>query len=160
MELKKLTAKEIIDILIENTDLSNFDEGICSTNEPKGFVPSEELAEKIKLNKKYEKEWEYNGKSWDRDDKHYINKKAHRYPSDLQKKEYHNFLGLGNVEFVDRYGGEDCGSEYWTIYYFKDHDVYLKVEGWYQSFRGVEYDSFGDCVIEVKPKTKTVTVYE
>ena len=52
MELKKLTAKEIIDILIENTDLSNFDEGICSTNEPKGFVPSEELAEKIKLNKK------------------------------------------------------------------------------------------------------------
>ena len=160
MELKKLTAKEIIDILIENTDPNNFDEGICYITDPEGFVPSEELVEKIKLHEKYEKEWEDNGGSWDDNDKHYINKKDHSYPFELQKKEYHNFLGLGNVEFVDRYGGEGCGSEYWAIHYFKDHDVYLKVEGWYQSHYGVDYDSFEDCVTEVKPKTKTVTVYE
>lgn len=59
---------------------------------------------------------------------------------------------------VEQYGGEDQGSDYYTIWKFKrDGEVcYVKFEGWYQSFVGAEFEEF----IEVTPKQKTITVFE
>lgn len=48
------------------------------------------------------------------------------------------------VEHVDNYGGEDQGSEYWSVYSFtKGTEVqYVKFNGWYQSYNGSEYDEW------------------
>lgn len=52
------------------------------------------------------------------------------------------------VRHVDNYGGEDCGAEYWSVYEFslttKDssESVYVKFNGWYQSYNGSEYEEW------------------
>lgn len=63
-----------------------------------------------------------------------------------------------SIDFVDSYGGEDMGSEYWTVYKFtKDgEELYVKFSGWYQSYSGAEYEGFSF----VQPKEKMVTYYE
>ena len=62
--------------------------------------------------------------------------------------------------FVDSYGGEGRGDEYWSVYKFTDNntgeEVYVKFDGWYQSYNGAEYEN---CFV-VQPKEKTVVVYE
>ena len=61
---------------------------------------------------------------------------------------------------VDHYGGEDQGSDYYTVYEFKDDSleetVYIKFQGWYASHYGTEYQNFEI----VTPQQRTVTVYE
>ena len=61
-------------------------------------------------------------------------------------------------EFVDRYGGEDQGSEYWSVYSFSDsmQVVFIQFDGWYASYDGSTYDSF----FEVQPVEKMITVFE
>lgn len=66
-------------------------------------------------------------------------------------------LGLGKSESVyyDRQG-----SSYDTmvqVIYFKDHDVYISLSGYYSSQEGTEWD--GDYQ-QVYAKTKMITVYE
>ena len=68
-------------------------------------------------------------------------------------------LGLGESEEVDQYGGEGEGDRWWSIKHFKDHDVYIKIRGFYASHIGTDFYSWND-VTEVKPTEKTVTVYE
>lgn len=48
------------------------------------------------------------------------------------------------VKHVDRYGGEDKGSEYWSVYTFSNANeaVYVKFNGWYQSYDGSEFDAW------------------
>jgi hypothetical protein len=69
------------------------------------------------------------------------------------------FKGI-SFKLVDSYGGEDQGSDYYTVYKFTDNDtgeeVYAKFQGWYQSYDGAEYESWSF----VQPKEKTVIVYE
>jgi hypothetical protein len=66
-------------------------------------------------------------------------------------------LGLGKITTVDHYGGEGKGEEYWTVYHFKDHDVYIRIDGFYSSYCGVEfYDGYG---YEVRPIEKTIIIY-
>lgn len=61
---------------------------------------------------------------------------------------------------VDSYGGEGQGDTWYSIKYFQEYDLYIRVDGWYQSHYGVEfYDGWDSCK-EVKPKKKTITVYE
>ena len=36
---------------------------------------------------------------------------------------------VGPSKEVDSYGGEDCGSEWFTVRHFVDHDVYIRVDG-------------------------------
>lgn len=62
-------------------------------------------------------------------------------------------------EEVEQYGGEGQGDTWYSVKYFPDHNIYLKVDGWYQSYSGTEFNGW-DCVKEVKPIQKTVTVYE
>lgn len=62
------------------------------------------------------------------------------------------------VEHVDNYGGEDQGSEYWSVYKFtKGADtVFVRFQGYYASYVGSEFHEW----FFVEPKEKTITVYE
>jgi hypothetical protein len=64
-----------------------------------------------------------------------------------------------NVE-VYRKGGEGQGEDWRRVHHFTDHDVYLQVKGFYQSHYGVDFYDEWDCITEVKPQEKTITVYE
>ena len=48
------------------------------------------------------------------------------------------------VQFVDNYGGEDCGSEYWSVYSFsKDKEIrYIKFNGYYASYVGSTFEEW------------------
>lgn len=68
--------------------------------------------------------------------------------------------GIGEIKLVEDYGGEDCGSTYYKVYHFIDHDIYIRLDGWYASYVGCDFDTWDESVCEVKPKEKVVTVYE
>jgi hypothetical protein len=63
-----------------------------------------------------------------------------------------------NFELVDRYGGEDQGSDYWSVYSFTDgmQVVFIQFQGWYASYDGSTYEEF----YEVQAVEKTITVFE
>lgn len=66
---------------------------------------------------------------------------------------------LGNFSCIykdenERSGYGEIPVKY--IYYFSDHDVYMEVTGFWASYNGEVFDS---CR-EVKPVTKTITIYE
>lgn len=65
---------------------------------------------------------------------------------------------LITVKQVDSYGGEDMGSDYWSVHSFtKDNEeIFVKFYGWYASHVGSEYRGYKF----VAPKEKTITVYE
>lgn len=64
-------------------------------------------------------------------------------------------LGLGELEYKDK----RCDtSEFWQVIYFKDHDIYLKISGWYDSYGQGEHSY--DSIKEVKPKDVILTTYE
>ena len=59
---------------------------------------------------------------------------------------------------VAHYGGEDCGSTYYTVYEFVvdgTETFYLRFDGWYASHYGTDYQDFR----EVQPKTVTKVEY-
>lgn len=66
---------------------------------------------------------------------------------------------LDEFELVDT-DDSDCDGynevPIWRVYYFKTHDVYVKVFGFWTSSSGSEFEKMK----EVKPITKTITVYE
>ena len=65
---------------------------------------------------------------------------------------------LINYTVVDCYGGEDQGSDYWSVYSFTDgmQVVFIQFQGWYASYEGSTYEEF----YEVTPVEKTITVFE
>lgn len=66
-------------------------------------------------------------------------------------------LGLGKVEEVDQYGGEGQGNTWYSVKHFVDYDVYIKTEGYYSSYDGVDFEyGYGT---EVRPVEKTIIVY-
>lgn len=67
--------------------------------------------------------------------------------------------GVGQMEEVDQYGGEGMGDDWYAIKHFPDHDVYVKVSGYYSSYDGTDFDGW-NCCTEVKPAEKKITVYE
>ena len=65
---------------------------------------------------------------------------------------------LGEWEEVAQYGGTDQGSTWYSVKHFKDHGVYIRTDGFYQSHHGTDFDEgYGK---EVFPQQKTITVYE
>lgn len=71
-------------------------------------------------------------------------------------KEKHNL----NWEEVEQYGGEGKGEEWYSVKYFPDYDVYIRVDGFYQSYSGTDFYEGWGCCSEVKKIQKTITVYE
>lgn len=68
------------------------------------------------------------------------------------------YLGLGEIKEVEQHGGEDQGSDWYSIKHFVDHDVYIKTSGWYASHHGTDFEEgIGEIV---KPVKKTITVFE
>lgn len=68
-----------------------------------------------------------------------------KYDSD-EITEFRNELSDAGITFAreDNYGGEDMGSEYWSVYSFTKGDtaVFVKFDGYYQSFDGSTYEDF------------------
>ena len=159
-QFKKLTYNEILDILKEHSEVEKFCDEEFFLNIPEDFKYSDEIQKKVDAYNKAYKEWEENGKSWQKDNVYYQNWQANSNPYKEKFIEFSNSLGLGLVKEVDRYGGEDCGSTYYSIKHFVDHDVYIKVSGWYQSHYGTDFEDWDSACQEVKPKVKQVTVYE
>ena len=62
-----------------------------------------------------------------------------------------------NFKLEDRYGGEDQGSDYWSVYSFTDGKevVLIKFDGWYASYDGSTYEEF----YEVKAVEYTSTMF-
>jgi hypothetical protein len=62
--------------------------------------------------------------------------------------------------YVDHYGGEGQGDDYWSVVKFTDNssgeEVLVRFNGWYLSYSGAEYTDFDF----VTPKQKMVTFYE
>lgn len=77
---------------------------------------------------------------------------------DINEKAFENrpdgelFKGM---KAIDHYGGEDQGSDYYTIWHFPAADVYIKFEGWYQSYNGAEFER----MFQVEPKKVEVIQY-
>jgi hypothetical protein len=91
-----------------------------------------------------------------------IIEKAKEYCESISGFAYGDFDDdlAGPFKEVHSTGGEGEGSHWTRTYHFTDHDVYLKVTGYYQSHYGTDFDDGWNCVKEVKPKEKTITVYE
>jgi hypothetical protein len=54
-------------------------------------------------------------------------------------------LAVGvTFEYVDSYGGEGLGEDFWSVYKFAKgvNSVLVKFDGSYQSYNGSEYDSW------------------
>lgn len=137
--MSKLTGKEIIEKLAaSHLTVSNF------AYEELPYLPEDE----VKL-KEFGK-----GKKWDDPElsqmRNEYSKKADQFFKDL----------VGDWTEKDQHGGEGEGDNWWSIKYFPDHDVYIKVHGYYQSHYGTDFGSWNDAVREVKPAEKTITVYE
>ena len=71
-------------------------------------------------------------------------------------------LGLGNTKNISKQKGDIGITSYaHKITYFKEHDVYIKLLGWYSSYSGsCEWEDDNDNYSVVKPKEKTITVWE
>lgn len=73
---------------------------------------------------------------------------------------YHDQLDLlGEFEVIsvndsDREGYDT--EQLYRVLYFKNHNIYIKVKGWWNSYSGDKFESMK----EVRPITKTITVYE
>ena len=62
---------------------------------------------------------------------------------------------VGKFKSVARRGGSDQGTQWWNVIYFEDHDIYIKIDGYYTSYNGVDdLEAF-----EVEPKEVMITVY-
>lgn len=67
---------------------------------------------------------------------------------------------IGYTEEIHQYGGEGQGNRWESVKYFKDHDIYLKIRGYYMSYDGTDFPDEWECVFAVRPQEKTITVYE
>jgi hypothetical protein len=147
--MKKLTAKEILDIIKERGfTISQFAWNGLSflstlTEEEKKQLPQDKLL-------LYEKELSKSYKERNREEFYSVINEL----EELTLK----IVGIGKWDEVEQHGGEDQGSNWYSVKYFKDHDVYIKTTGYYQSHMGIEfYEGYGE---EVKPVEKTIVIYE
>lgn len=160
-----MTGQEILDIIEENYSVSSFafDE-LTETKQEIELTP-EEIAQGEKIGKEKQAfydsiESEISDLQWSERQKHPKFKEYAAMPSqwDYQRNLITSKLGLGIVVEVDQYGGEDQGSTWYSVKHFVDHDVYIRTDGYYQSYNGTDFhDGYGSVVT---PQKKTITVFE
>lgn len=151
--MSKLTAQEIIEKLRESEISVNdfaYDEipydKDFSTAALKAQEEKDSFYEKNKTNEFYKTE---------------AHKIYSNMPSKYQiaQKEWLLKNNIPSWKEVEQYGGEGKGDTWYSVKYFKDYDVYLRINGWYQSHNGTDFNGWED-VEEVRPQQKTITVYE
>lgn len=65
---------------------------------------------------------------------------------------------VGEWDEIEQVGGEGEGEVWYSVKYFKDHNVYIRTDGFYSSYNGTDFDNgYGE---EVKPVERMVTFYE
>lgn len=138
-----------------------------SVDIPEDFVPSSKIQELREAKEKAYKEWqeyedwqEYESKSSNSNNSLY--KAWSDIPSvdDEIQKEYLESVGIGEIIEVEAYGGENMGSTWYSIKHFPKHDIYIRVDGWYQSHYGTDFEDWDTACSEVKPVKKTITTFE
>jgi len=162
--MKKLTAEEILDIVKAKMTVNEFAYNEWPDLEDHEY--SEEYnqmkAKKLEAQKKFTTHPSYNLYKEREQDPTFlqVRKEYNETPNyhALGVKERSTFLGLGEIEEVEQHGGEGEGDSWYSVKYFKDHDVYIRISGYYQSYDGTTFDQgYGE---EVFPKQKMITVYE
>jgi hypothetical protein len=80
----------------------------------------------------------------------YTHKSTDLFKADLEVR------GI-TLEYVYSFGGEEMGSDYYSVYEFKKGTevALVKFDGYYASYSGSEYSGF----LFVKPEPTTVIVY-
>lgn len=68
--------------------------------------------------------------------------------------------GIGECKEIAQYGGEGMGDTWYSVKYFPEHDVYIKVSGFYSSYNGTDFTDYDSDCHQVTPQQKTITVYE
>lgn len=156
--MKQLSSKEILEILENNYDVSSY--AYNEFLETKGDFDIPDYSHLDDVRNKFFKDKQIGNIPWSERENHLDFIEYMKMPSSYteQAKWLLNHLGLGKVVEVDRYGGEGQGDLWYTVKHFVDHDVYIKTTGFYQSYSGTDfYDGMGH---EVKPQTKTITIFE
>lgn len=68
---------------------------------------------------------------------------------------------IPNWKEIYQYGGEGQGDMWYSVKYFPDLDLYIRVDGWHQSYSGTEFSNdWYEACREVRPQEKVITVYE
>lgn len=163
MELKKLTADEILRIIEKNYSVSSFAYGEWSDTDFEIPQDVQQKAEEVKKEK--DEFWrniqeEIRHLPYSERENHPLVQQYRSLPTgyDITEEYILNTLGLGKVLEVYQYGGEEQGSTWYSVKHFVDHDVYIRTDGYYQSYNGTEfYNGYGK---EVRPQQKTITVFE
>lgn len=66
----------------------------------------------------------------------------------------------GSWKEVDSHGGSDQGSDWWSVRYFADHDIYIRIHGWYSSYEGFTFEKeWSGDLKQVYPYQETVTKF-
>lgn len=63
-----------------------------------------------------------------------------------------------DMVMVEHFGGEDCGSSYYSVWKFESEngeELYVKFDGYYASHYGADYHNW----YFVTPRQKTITEY-
>tara|TARA_R110000737_G_scaffold351646_1_gene394525 strand:- start:425 stop:760 length:336 start_codon:yes stop_codon:yes gene_type:complete len=72
-------------------------------------------------------------------------------------------LGLGEIKSISSQAGDIGNTSYaHEVFLFVDHDVHIKLKGWYSSYSGTtEWDEDADAEYSVvEPRQKTITIWE
>lgn len=153
---KKLTAKEILELVkISGISVSDFAHGEFDEDSFFSEYTPEQMAHVDFYNT-------YCGKKWVEETwqiyatKNNLPKYFHTF-QEYCWKAAGSPVFLGEWREVDSGGGMDRGSDWYSIKYFKDHGVYIRTDGYYQSHHGTDFE--GGYGYEVFPKEKTITVY-
>lgn len=159
--MSKLTAQQILKIIEENYSESSFAHNDW-TDTDNVEVPSEvgkrEQEEKDAFWDSIEKEMEPLNYTEIQNHPKYKQYQAMPGSYETKAKWVLDYLGLGEVEEVAQYGGEDMGTTWYSVKYFKNHDVYIRIDGHYTSYNGTDfYDGYGK---EVVPTERVVTFFE
>lgn len=76
--------------------------------------------------------------------------------SETSKEEFEKIFG--EIKIVEHYGGEGQGDDYYSTYHFVKHNVFVKIDAYWISHDGVQWDNAS--FKKVTPKIETKTVYE
>jgi len=66
---------------------------------------------------------------------------------------------IGKIELKECVGGEGEGDHRHVVYYLEDHDIFIKLDGYYTSYDGTSWDDI-DQLYEVVPQQEVITVYK
>lgn len=66
---------------------------------------------------------------------------------------------IGKIELKEDVGGEGEGDHRHVVYYLEDHDVFIRLNGYYTSYDGTTWDNISD-LHEVFPQQRVITVFE